>query len=163
MQSGCGDIKKEAVFIFDHLTDLWPAVESDCGTRYQQLLSAASWLSRCPWERNGGSQREGKNIEEGFSAALCAPFIICMCEELQNCCYCFFFPSAFPPRNYEYGKKCQDVLESGGTGCWHQRSCRLLPGSSPRNDCVCVRALHMPGTRQVINVCVFPPLFKWEA
>lgn len=60
------------------------------------------------------ASEKGKNTEEGFSAALCAPFIICMCEELQNCCYSFFPPSAFPPRNYEYGKKCQDVLGEGG-------------------------------------------------
>lgn len=64
----------------------------------------------------GGSRR--KERRGVFFAAPRIPFIICMCEKLQNCCYFFFSPT--PPRpppllshNYEYGKKCQDVFGEG--------------------------------------------------
>lgn len=43
----------------------------------------------------------------------CVPFILCMCEKLQKCCFFLFFffsPSTFSSCNNEYAKKCQDVL-----------------------------------------------------
>lgn len=88
-------------------------------------------------------EKEKSTLESVF-AALCVPFILCMCEKLQMCC--FFFPSAFSSCNYEYGKKCQYVLGDAVdirevAGYFLEVHCLMI---------VVVRVLHMPGTRQVI-------------
>lgn len=119
MQSGCADINKRLyIYLIISWTFDQPRKAADA-TRYGHCSVPPSPPSRRLCRHNGGTQQEERTQGSVF-AALRIPFIICMCEKLQNCCYFFFSPTPLPPtpvhlpsHNYEYGKKCQDVFGEG--------------------------------------------------
>lgn len=158
-----------------------PGLLTSCGKQLKVPDMAIVKCCICLWQHNGGSQKKGMEGSTHKSVFCCSriPFIIRMCEKLQNCCYLFFFMRKPPHSQLPYSRHVIMNMERSvrmffGEGAVDFRDADyvpevhrimfvfelVVPSACQRRDrCRCVlfstvgmrRAIHINATNTVIH------------